>query len=477
MKVRTRFAPSPTGYIHVGNARTALLSWLVAKQNSGGAFIIRIEDTDQQRFVEGAAELIFETLKWLSLDWNEGPNIGGNFGPYIQTKRKDIYLEWANKLIEKASAYADPYTPQEVEEFRMAAKVKKIPFLYRDHRPKNPPKWDGSQPLRFKVKNLKRYDWDDPIMGKLSAGPEALDDFIIIKSDGLPTYNFAHIIDDIEMQITHVIRGLEFISSTPKYLSLYDALGVKPPNLACMSHIMAPDGKKKLGKRDGAKSVVDYRDQGILPEAMMNFLATLGWNDGTKQEIFTKNELIKKFDLRRVQRAGAIFDEKRLYWMNGHWIRSLKLDDLYKRSKNYWPKNAETYEDSYKKQVLGLVQERLKYLAELPELTEFFFLEPKPDLDFIKNNKQLSKFSKKELHQMLQTAADSLKKSNFSKNNLTDTLNGLLKITGQKPVVLFSLIRIATTWAPASPDLAGSLNVLEQKRSLERIQKALDLLC
>ena len=289
MKARTRFAPSPTGYIHVGNVRSALYPYLIAKQ-TGGDFILRIEDTDQARFVEGAEDLIIETLQWLGLNWQEGPVRGGvtengDFGPYHQTARRDIYLKWAEKMISEGLAYADPYTPKQVQAFRDQAKAEKQAFLYREHRPENPPEWQLGMPLRFKTPEIKRYTWNDAVMGELSAGPEALDDFILIKADGLPTYNFAHIIDDFEMKVTHVIRGAEYVASTPKYLSLYEALNIAPPILAHVPHILAPSGNKKLGKRDGAKSVSEYRDDGILPEAMLNFLAQLGWNDGTEKEL------------------------------------------------------------------------------------------------------------------------------------------------------------------------------------------------
>lgn len=192
--IRTRFAPSPTGYIHVGNVRAALFPWLFTRQQ-GGTFIVRIEDTDQARYVEGAEELVLNTLDWLGIDWDEGPRVGGDYGPYVQTERKDSYVAWAQKLIDKGLAYADPYTPEQVEGFRAESRAAKKAFLYRDYRPENPPVWDGSQPLRFKATDIKRWTWNDPVMGELTAGPEALDDFILIKSDGLPTYNFAHIID------------------------------------------------------------------------------------------------------------------------------------------------------------------------------------------------------------------------------------------------------------------------------------------
>lgn len=469
MTIRTRFAPSPTGYIHVGNVRSALYPYLLSKQQ-GGKFIVRVEDTDQARFVEGATDLILDTLDWLGLDWDEGPRRGGEYGPYTQSERRDIYHQWANKLIEKGLAYADPYTPEEVQSFRELAKAHKKPFLYRDHRPANPPKWDGTQPLRFKVAEPKRYTWNDPVMGELSAGPEALDDFIIIKTDGLPTYNFAHIIDDHEMGITHVIRGLEYISSIPKYLSLYEALEIEPPVLACLPHIMAPDGKKKLGKRDGAKSVDDYRVDGILPEAMLNFLASLGWNDGTEQEIFSKDELIEKFSLERVQKSGARFDEKRLLWMNGQWIRSISLDDLYERVGGYWPKSAENYDDDYKKQVLSLVQDRLKTLAELSMMTNYFFEEPERDEELILGNKQLKKLSADGRLDLLKTSYDELSKiTDWNSENIQNTLNNLLEITGQKPGILFSLVRIVTTWAPFSPQLNDTLALLGRDISLKRL--------
>ena len=473
--LRTRFAPSPTGYMHVGNVRAALFPWLLARQNNG-KFILRIEDTDQARLVDGATDLILDTLTWLGMDWDEGPRVGGDFGPYVQTERRDIYLRWAQKLIDDGHAYADPYTADEVQAFRDQAKANKKPFLYRDFRPSNPPVWDGSMPLRFKVPEIKRYTWNDPVMGELTAGPEALDDFILIKSDGLPTYNFAHVVDDAEMQITHVIRGLEFIPSIPKYLSLYDALGIEWPVLACLPHIMAPSGNKKLGKRDGAKSVTEYRDEGILPEAMINFLATMGWNDGTEQEIFSVDELIAKFSLSRVQRSGAQFDERRLLWINGQWIRKLSLDELSIRVESFWSDAAKQSSDEHKLSVLGLVQDRLKTLSELPAMTDYFFTEPTPDITLIETNKQLSKISRDQLISLLDSAKTNLETSEFDADSLQVTLNNLLESAGEKPVILFSIIRIAVSWAPFSPALNDTLAVLGKETTLNRLAKAIKIL-
>lgn len=470
--IRTRFAPSPTGFLHVGNVRAALYPWLIARQTSG-IFVLRVEDTDQAREVAGAVEVMHETLNWLGMDWDEGPDNGGPFGPYVQSKRRDIYLKYAQKLIDKGLAYADPYTPEEVQTFREQAQKEKRPFLYRDHRPENPPAWDGTQPLRFKITDVKSYQWHDAIMGDLSAGPEALDDFILIKSDGFPTYNFCHIVDDHEMQITHVIRGLEYIASVPKYLALYEALEIPVPVLAHAPHIMNPDGKKKLGKRDGAKSILDYKAQGFLPEAMLNFLASLGWNDGTEQELFTRDELIEKFSLERVQRSGARFDEQRLVWMNGHYIRQLSIDELFEQSKDFWQPEAAEATDDFKKSVLSLIQERLKYFAEIPELTAFFFTDLPVNMELIDTNKQLKKFEHSELKSLLTQAREVIANTDFAVEELTDALNALLETTGQKPGVLFSLIRIATTQAPSSPGLADTLVVLGKETALRRIDATL----
>ena len=469
--VRTRFAPSPTGYLHVGGIRTALFAWLVARQ-AHGQFVLRFEDTDKKREVEGARKHLIKSLRALALEYDEGPDIGGPFGPYVQSERLETYKKWAQKLIDEGRAYADPYTPEEVQVYREQAQKEKKPFLYRNHRPENPPTWDGTQPLRFKSEP-KAYQWHDEVMGDLSTGPEVIDDFILIKSDSYPTYNFAHIVDDAEMEITHVIRGQEFTASVPNYLNLYEALNIERPLLATMPHILGPDGKKKLSKRDGAKDVLDYLRDGFLPEALVNFIASLGWNDGTEQEIFSREELIKKFSLERVGRAGATFDERRLLWMNGYYIRELPIDDLYEKVRDFWPAEAKIAGDTYKKQVLALVQERLKFFKELPELTKFFFVDLPVNSELWQNNKQLKNLGQDKLKHLLEVSRANLGQSDFVIDDLAVRLNNLLQATGQKPGVLFSLIRIATTQAPASPGLAETLAVLGKETSLHRIDTML----
>ncbi len=470
MTIRTRFAPSPTGYLHVGGIRTALFAWLVARQHNG-QFILRLEDTDKMREVEGSATHLMSSLQALGLNYDEGPDIGGAHEPYRQSDRLDIYHTWAQRLIEQGRAYADPYTTNEVQAFREKAQAEKRPFLYRNHRPENPPAWDGSMPLRFKS-DPKSYEWHDEVMGDLHAGAEVIDDFILIKSDGYPTYNFAHIVDDAEMKITHVIRGQEFLASMPNYLNLYEALNLERPIFATMPHIMNEQGNKKLSKRDGAKDVLEYIADGYLPETLVSFIATLGWNDGTEQEVFTRQELIEKFSLGRVQKSGARFDEKRLLWMNGQFIRQLPLDELENRVSGFWPIEAGEANDSYRLQILALAQDRLKTLADLPSLTSYFFTEPTPDWSMIDSNKQLKKFDRTQHIKLLQTTKTALESSEFTPEALQDTLNSLLETTGEKPGTLFSLIRFALTWAPFSPGLPETMAILGRNRTLQRIQTA-----
>ena len=472
MKKVTRFAPSPTGYIHIGNVRSAIYPYLLAKQ-SKGKMILRIEDTDRARFVEGATELIENTLEWLGLNWDEGPIVGGSHGPYYQSERQEIYHAWAQKLIAAGRAYADPTTPEQIAEYRNKCNKEKIPFLYRNFRPTNTPEWQPGIPLRFKS-NPKEYSWHDEVMGDMHAGPEVQDDIILIKKDGYPTYNFAHIVDDAEMGVTHVMRGVEYLSSTPNYLALYEALGLERPKLVSLPHILAPNGNKKLGKRDGAKSVTEYRDDGVLAEAMLNYLACLGWNDGTEQEIYTKDELIDRFSLERIQTSGARYDETKLLWLNGQWIRKIfdeqGVEALYARTTEFWPDSAAQATDDYKMEVLSIIYDRLKTLSDLNTMTGYFFEDPRIDMDILINNKFLKKLSESEIENLLKVSIEKL--TNLQKwdvDNLQGALNSLLTETGKKPAELFSLIRIAISFAPFSPALNLTLNVIGRETSLARL--------
>ncbi|MBR2710152.1 glutamate--tRNA ligase [Candidatus Saccharibacteria bacterium] len=472
MKAITRFAPSPTGYIHIGNVRSAIYPYLVARQ-TGGKMILRIEDTDRERYVEGATELIEDTLRWLGLDWDEGPIVGGPSEPYFQSERREIYLKWVQKLLDSGRAYADPTPPEKIDEYRRKCNEEKVPFLYRNFRPENPPKWEPGIPIRFKAEP-KEYSWHDAVMGDMHTGPEVLDDIILIKRDGYPTYNFAHIVDDAEMGVTHVMRGVEYLSSTPNYLALYEAFGLERPILISLPHILAPQGNKKLGKRDGAKSVTEYRDDGVLPEAMLNYLACLGWNDGTEQEIYTKDELIKSFSIDRIQNSGARYDETKLLWLNGQWIRRIFDEQgaraLYDRTVNFWPEVAASYSEEYRVKVLSIIYDRLKTMSDLKTMTEYFFVDPDIDINMLVENKFLKKLSEAEIEELLKMSINELSEpKEWNPESLQEKLNDLLAKTGRKPAELFSLIRIAISFAPFSPALNLTMDVLGRETTLARL--------
>jgi glutamyl-tRNA synthetase len=375
--VITRFAPSPTGYMHVGGVRTALYAWAYARKYKG-TFILRIEDTDKGREVQGSIPHIIESLRWLGISWDEGVDIGGPHAPYLQSERLDSYKKYAQTLIDNGFAYPDPYTEEQVAAFRKQAEEEKKPFLYREHRPEVFGVWDGTQPLRFKVPEIKSYVWNDAVRGELTAGPEALDDFVLIKSDGYPTYNFAHIIDDLEMGVTHIMRADEFISSTPKFLSLYEALNITPPTLVTLPPILSPEGNKKLGKRDGAKDILEYRNEGYLPEAMMNFLAFLGWNPGGEKEIMSPEEIVENFSIERIHKSGAMLNEEKLLWMNKEHIRTKTKTEQLEAIKSYFRE----YDSLVLERLLPTIIDRISVYGELLgiEPVEFRFFAVRPTI-------------------------------------------------------------------------------------------------
>lgn len=465
----TRFAPSPTGFMHVGNVRTALYAYLWAKKNNG-TFILRIEDTDKDREVEGSIAHILESLKWLGLTWDEGPELGGNFAPYIQSQRLDIYKKYALKLIEAGCAYVDPFTEDEVELLRAKAESEKKPFLYREYRKETLDAWDGTKPLRFKVPEIKSYHWHDEVYGDLSAGPEALDDFVLIKSDGYPTYNFAHIVDDIEMGVTHVMRGAEFIASTPKFLSVYEALGAKPPVYASMPHIMAPGGKKKLGKRDGARDVLEYRNDGYLPDAFINFLALMGWNPGGEQEIFSREELIKSFDLKRIQNSGAQFNEVKLEWVNKEHLK--KLDSI-EIEKNIYPLLPPELQNT---KVATLLKDRISKWGDIQKILEngeLDFISKKPE--FIKDKLLFKNASEMQIMANIKEAIEllnSIEEKDFHFEKIKEVLMHLADSRPSRGEVLHP-VRVALSGLDKSPDPFTIAGILGKNETISRLQKAI----
>ncbi|MSU44825.1 glutamate--tRNA ligase [Candidatus Nomurabacteria bacterium] len=477
IKVTTRFAPSPTGFMHVGNLRTALYAWLWARKNNG-IFILRIEDTDKDREVAGSIEHIIATLKWIGLDFDYGPHKDGPNSPYIQSERLDIYKKYADILIEKGFAYPDPFTEEEVEKFRKTAEENKKPFLYREHRPQNLQQfsvWDGKTPLRFKVPEIKSFKWNDLVQGDLSAGPEALDDFILIKGDGYPTYNFAHIVDDIEMKVTHVVRGQEFISSTPKFLSVYEALGVLPPFFVTTPPILGESGNKKLSKRDGAKDILDYEKDGYLPEAMINYLAFLGFNPGGEKEVYTREELIKVFDLSRIQHAGAKWNDDKLNWMNKEHMKLLPPKEIEKNILEYLPPNMQN------PRLIPVIFERIMKWGNVKEMVtrgelELFFKAPDIQKEKFREKIIYKNTSPEKISNNLKLAIQALKnldENNFVTENIKSTLLLIADNLDSRGELLHP-VRYALSGLDRSPDPFLIASIIGKNETLTRLQKAID---
>lgn len=471
-KVVTRFAPSPTGFLHIGGIRTALYAWAYARKNNG-KFILRIEDTDKAREVDGSIEHIIKSLKWVGIDWDEGIDISGPNAPYKQSERLDSYLKYAKILIEKGLAYADPYTEEEVDIFRKKAEAEKRPFLYRDHRPENTPVWDGTQPLRFKISNIKTYEWEDAVRGKLKAGPEALDDFILIKSDGYPTYNFAHIIDDFEMGVTHVMRADEFISSTPKFLALYEALEIERPVLVTLPPIMGKEGKKKLGKRDGAKDFLDYKEEGYLPEGMMNFLAFIGWNPGGDKEIISPKEFVELFDIKQIHISGGQFNEEKLDWINKEHIKKLPADVLEKYVFAWLPKELHILK------LIPVIIERISKFGDIKTMldnSELDFFYKKPNY-----NKEKLIYKNSNWEVILNNLMNVVDKLNqveinaFNKDEIKKYLIEIAEKTGKSGEVLHP-VRFALSGLDKSPDPFILAEILGKEETIDRINSAIKIL-
>jgi glutamyl-tRNA synthetase len=383
-KVRVRFAPSPTGYLHVGGARSALFNYLFAR-SVGGDFLLRIEDTDRTRFVEGALTEIYDSLKWLGLQWDEGPVVGGGYGPYVQSERLDIYGRMAEQLIGAGHAYRCFCTAERLAEVR-AAQEKSGSATGYDKRCRNLSAEETAKHLadgvphviRLKIPEGRTVAFDDLIRGRIEYKSEALDDLVLIKADKFPTYHLANVVDDHEMAITHVLRGDEWIASTPRHVLLYEAFGWEPPAFAHLPVILSPDGGK-LSKRKGAASVMDYKRGGILPEALFNFLALLGWAPGGDREKMSLEETIAAFSLERVSPKAAVLDEKKLEWMNGQYLAERPAETLIDEVTAIWKNNGWVDNDinkEYATKVIDMLKVRSRRLTELADSASYFFVDP-----------------------------------------------------------------------------------------------------
>ena len=392
-KIRTRFAPSPTGYMHIGNLRTALYAYLVAKKEKDGVFILRIEDTDQAREVEGATDIIYQTLKQCGLKHDEGPDVGGNCGPYIQSERmkSGLYLEYAKKLIELGGAHYCFCDEESINTQRELQEARGESFKYDDPcknltKEEIQAKLDAHVPyvIRQSIPVTGTTSFDDEVFGTVTVDNDTLDESILLKSDGYPTYNFANVIDDHLMDITDVVRGMEYLSSTPKYSLIYQAFGWDIPRYIHCPPVMK-DEKQKLSKRNGDASFQDLVAKGYLPEAILNYIALLGWSPETEQEVYTLDELCQAFNVKHIGTSGAIFDIQKLTWINGVWLRNMTPDNYAKFIESYIKQGVKGNFDLNK--IAAILQPRANTLNEIPEMVDFFDTFPTYSNDLYVNKK------------------------------------------------------------------------------------------
>jgi len=485
-RVRVRFAPSPTGYLHVGGARTALYNWLFARHHHG-VFILRIEDTDRTRYREDALEDIMEGLRWLGLDWDEGPEVGGDYGPYFQSQRLHIYREYAQKLVDEGHAYYCYCSPERLARLREEQRRRGEPYpgydrhcRYLTAKERAEYEAQGIVPVvRLKVPLEGQTTFHDVIRGDITVDNATMDDLVLLKSDGYPTYHLANVIDDHLMEITHVMRADEWIPSTPRHILLYRAFGWEPPIFAHLPIILAPGGRGKLSKRHGAVSVLEFRRQGYLPEAMVNFLALIGWAYDGKTELFTREELIEKFDLSGVNKSPAAFSYEKLEWMNGVYIRRLSEGDLAERLVPFLAAGLGMSEEEIRKRretraIVPLIRERIKKLSDAVEWVDFIFVEQisyEPSL--LVGKKMTAAESLAALRKARETLAAL---PNFDEGTIEAALRALLKELGLSARQLFGIIRVAVTGKKVAPPLFGTLSVLGRERVLKRLDQAEEML-
>lgn len=460
--VRTRFAPSPTGYMHLGNLRSALYTFLFARAN-GGKFILRIEDTDQARYVEGAVDVIYRTLKSIGMNWDEGPDIGGDFGPYVQSERKNMYLPYAKELVKKRKAYYCFCTEEELTERREAAAARGETFKYDKHclhlsDEEVQRRLDAGMPyvIRQNVPEHGEASFDDVLYGHIAVDCSDLDDMILIKADGMPTYNFANVIDDHTMGITHVMRGNEYLSSTPKYNLLYDAFGWEKPTYIHMTPIMR-DATHKLSKRDGDAYFEDYVGKGYLKEAIVNYVALLGWNPGDEREFFTMDELIKAFSVEGMSKSPAIFDVNKLTWMNAEYIRRLTPEQFTEYALPYYEKAG--IDTAHTDVLARILQPRTEVFSQIPDMVDFLAKLPEYDAELFTNKK--SKTNPEVAAKVLDMAIDALDKlPDWEEQHIHDTLLGLAEANGLKNGTMLWPVRIALAGKQVTPGGAIEIAVL-----------------
>lgn len=486
--VRVRYAPSPTGEPHIGNIRTALFNWLFARKN-GGQFVVRVEDTDQERLVPGAVEAILEGLKWLDIDYDEGPGVDGPYGPYHQSQRLPLYQEAADALVRKGYAYHCFCTVERLEQMRVdqAARSTTVGYDGKCRSLTDEERGDlqaegGPSVIRFAVPDSGTTVVDDLIHGRVEWQNDLLDDFVILKSDGFPTYHLAVVVDDHLMKISHVLRAEEWLPSTPRHLLLYQALEFSPPEFGHLPMILGPD-RDKLSKRHGATSILEYREMGYLPEALVNFMVLLGWSLDDKTEVMSRGTLVDNFGLERVSRSGAIFDQEKLAWMNGVYIRDLPPVELADRiapfleadlAKNI-PDFQPPVDRDYLLEIVPLIQQRVKLLSELWGRAAFFFqdqVDYEPEVTLIQKG-----MDQESARLALNNALDSLGSiPSFEPGPLEELLRDTGEGLGLSPRQFFGTLRVALTGLNATPPLFETMEVLGRDRVSLRLRDALERL-
>jgi len=485
MSVRVRFPPAPSGELHVGNVRTALFNWLFAR-HEGGTFILRIEDTDRDRVVPGALESIQEALLWLGLTWDEGPDPNdpsldiGEYGPYVQSRRLLHYREAGERLIEDGHAYPCFCSPERLREMREDQERRKVPPKYdrrcRDLTPAEREKRnaEGIEPVvRFRTPLSGQTVYHDVIRGDLVFENDTLDDFVLMRADGYPTYHLAHVVDDHMMRVTHVLRGDEWLSSTPRHVLLYDALGWERSTFAHLPMILGPDGAR-LGKRHGATSILEFRDRGFLPEALLNFLGLLGWSLDDRTEIIDRETFIRHFALERILKNPAVFNLEKLTWMNGAYIRDLPDAELAERVAPFLERALDRPVDrGLLTRIAPLIRERIKLLADAVEMTDFFFVEGK--LDYAAETLLGKKFAGDApgAAAALEAVLDRAEAVEpWEHEPLEAAIRPLAEELSLKAGDLFGLIRVAVSGKTVSPPLFETMAVLGRERTLERLAGA-----
>ncbi|MEZ0118023.1 UNVERIFIED_ORG: nondiscriminating glutamyl-tRNA synthetase [Heyndrickxia coagulans] len=480
-EIRVRYAPSPTGFLHIGNARTALFNYLFAR-SKGGKFIIRIEDTDQKRNVEGGVESQLKYLKWLGIDWDESIDVGGEYGPYRQSERLDIYKKYYEDLLDRGLAYKCYCTEEELEAEREAQLARgemprysgKCRHLTEEDRKRL--EAEGRKPsLRFHVPEGKVYTFNDIVKGEVSFESDGIGDFVIVKKDGMPTYNFAVTIDDHLMKMSHVLRGDDHISNTPKQLMIYEAFGFEPPVFGHMT-LIVNEHRKKLSKRDGSiiQFIEQYAELGYLPEALFNFIAMLGWSPKGEEEIFSREEFIQIFDPERLSKSPALFDRQKLAWMNNQYMKKLDLDKVVELALPHLvkaglvPENRTPEEEQWVRKLISLYQEQMSYGAEIVELSKPLFFTDEITYD----DEAKAILSGEHVPEVLRAFLEELNRIEpFEAGEIKKAIKAVQKATGQKGKKLFMPIRVAVSGQTHGPELQSLIELLGREKVKKRLER------